>query len=122
MLLSSAGVPDVLLGAVDQETGPAEVCRETEGLVDALLKHALDSSRVFGEVREMFMSEDRCHEVNDGVDIGRHFTECPNYRDDDPAALAIGLQLKPERPFRAYWRVSRSASSLRARVRYSRLA
>ena len=56
MLLDRAGVPDVLLGTVDQEAGPAEVCRETvktEGLVDALLKHALDSSRVFGEVREM---------------------------------------------------------------------
>jgi hypothetical protein len=50
-------------------------------------------------VREMLMSEDRCHEVNDGVDIGRHFTECPNDRYDDPAALAIGLQLELERPF-----------------------
>ena len=48
---SSAGAPDVLLGAVDQEAGPAEVCRETERLLGALLKHALDSSRVFGEVR-----------------------------------------------------------------------
>ena len=73
---SGAGEPIVLLGTVDQEAGPAEVCRETEKLVDALLKHALDSSRVFGEVQEILMSEDRCHKVNDGVDIGRHFTEC----------------------------------------------
>ena len=111
----------MLLGTDDQEAGPAEVCRETEGLLDALLKHALGSSRVFGEVREMLVSDGRCSKVSDGVDIGRHFTECPNDRDDDPAALAIGLQLKLERPF-VPTAVSRSASSLRARVRYSRLA
>jgi hypothetical protein len=40
---SSAGVPDVLFGTVDQEAGPAEECRETERLVDALLKIYFES-------------------------------------------------------------------------------
>ena len=55
---SSARVLDVLLGTIDQQAGPAEMLRETERLLDALLKHALDSSWVFGVVREVLMSED----------------------------------------------------------------
>jgi hypothetical protein len=68
-----------------------------ERAVESLGEHALGFQMLLGKQGLVFVGEDRCDEVSDGVGVGRHLSKGPNYYWSDRSAfLAVLVEFSLE--------------------------